>query len=131
MFLLVEPATFVFGRLAESGIAFRALALTVIFFEGIRWYRSASLAVGVGVGISVKFLLGTVPVLICFPIRMAFFFPNPVRSRSDPVTRHDWVRLAAWDTHAWRVSVTARVLREGVVDRFGSRRRGGRGMSAS
>ncbi len=59
-----------------------------------------------------KFLLSTVPVLICSPIRMAFFFPNPVRSRSDPVARHDWVRLAAWDAHAWRISVTARVLRK-------------------
>jgi hypothetical protein len=29
----------VFGRLAESGIAFRALALTVIFFVGIRLFR--------------------------------------------------------------------------------------------
>ena len=37
MFFFVEPATLVFGRLAESGIAFRALAVTVILFVGIGW----------------------------------------------------------------------------------------------
>jgi len=32
VFFLVEPATLVLGRLAESGVAVRALACTVIFF---------------------------------------------------------------------------------------------------
>lgn len=44
VFLLVDPATMVLGRLAESGLAFRALALTVIFLAGIIFVLARSRA---------------------------------------------------------------------------------------
>lgn len=37
VFSLVEPATLVFGRLAESGVAVRAVAWMVIFLAGMRF----------------------------------------------------------------------------------------------
>lgn len=70
--------------------------------------------------------------MICrFSFGPAFFLPDALRPLGDAFVRQDRIRLAPRNPDPRRVAMSARILRQGVIHRFGSGRRRRRRMTST